>query len=631
MDLIYADDTRKDIGVLASYSLDMAYGADEQDFSCSVDRNDHCCLKGYFIYVENEEYGGIVDAIQVTTDKDEIVYKGRTWHGILEGKVISPDPGQDYLILNGEANEVLQEIIDRIELSGIFAASTEDSGITITGYQMERYCYGYSGILKMLKEYDAKLRIRWNNGTIVLSAEPRYDYSQDEEFDNSQVDFRLQKNFRPVNHMICLGQGDLRERAVIHIFTDENGGIQPFLKPGILNPVKDQDYVLDESNKVMTDQDEVVEVYDASNAEITTNYVLLSSKPADWDTNCTSYFTYEPKIEEIEGEFVDVGGSFNAVEMVDVGYILQKKQPYDWQEGFPEYFTYNSSTDKYSSVSGTTTYSLLTNKPGNWDVDYEEYYKLQEGNYVKVTGVSNTVYRKQASRPADWATNYGDYYDLYNDGTQIEYRGVSGVTYYTYDRQTSIPSDWTENFGNYYRPATAKELKKNKTKKWYNVTRTKKNAVPAWAPKKYYTKHSHEKAPAWNDEARYTKIDSTLPPTWAANTFYQQIGHSAPTWSAGTYYSETDLQIPPTFIQGKYYRQYFDRLAVMVAEAIEKLAEYHASDELAIDLEETEQVYDVGDIVGTTEQVTGLEATQEVVKKIIKIQNDDIIISYEVQ
>ena len=68
----------------------------------------------------------------------------------------------------------------------------------------------------------------------------------------------------------------------------------------------------------------------------------------------------------------------------------------------------------------------------------------------------------------------------------------------------------------------------------------------------------------------------------------------------------------------------------MVAGAIERLKEYSASDELGIDLGETDQVYDVGDIVGTREEVTGMEAIQEVVKKIIRITNDDITIRYEV-
>ena len=630
MDLIYADETRKDLGVLNSYSLDMAYGSDENDFTCSVDRRDHCCSEGYFIYVEDEEYGGIVDSIRVDTESDEIRYIGRTWHGILEKKAICPDPGDDFLVLAGEANEVLQEIIDRIGLSSLFIASSEDSGIQIVAYQMDRYCYAYSGIKKMLKEFYAKLRIRWSNGMIVLSAEPRYDYSQDEEFDTSQVDFALQKNFRPVNHMICLGQGDLKERAVIHIFTDRYGGVQPYLLNPNVDPVKDADYILDESQKVMTDQDEVVETYDVPNAEITTNYVPLSSKPSDWSTNCEAYFQYEPKIEVIDGEEVDVGGSYKEAAMVDVGYLLQKKQPYDWTENFASYFTYNSSTGRYTSVSGTTVYQLLSSKPGNWSADYAEYYYKDGSTYKSVEGVTNTKYTKQKKQPSDWKKNYGEYYILYNDGTHSEYRNVDGITYYTYDRQTSKPSDWNTEYGSYFRPATAKELKKNKNKKWYNVEKTKKNKVPTWKAKKYYTRHSHEKAPAWSGVAKYTKTETVVAPTWAANKYYIQKGNSAPTWAANTYYSQTDLKVAPAWVAGKYFKQYFDRYAVMVSDALQKLAEYHASDELGIDLEETEQTYDVGDIVGTVENVTGLDAIQEVVKKIIKIQNDDIVISYEV-
>ena len=153
-----------------AYTLDMAYGADENDFECTIDRDAHCCEKGYYLYVEGEEYGGIIDRIRVNTEKDEIIYKGRTWHGVLEGKVICPDPGLDYLVLNGEANEVLQEIIDRIGLSDLFVASSEDSGINIVSYEMNRYIKGYTGIKKMLKEFGGKLRIRWVDGMVELSA-----------------------------------------------------------------------------------------------------------------------------------------------------------------------------------------------------------------------------------------------------------------------------------------------------------------------------------------------------------------------------------------------------------------------------------------------------------------------------
>ncbi|MCM1545053.1 MAG: siphovirus ReqiPepy6 Gp37-like family protein, partial [Ruminococcus sp.] len=224
MDLIYADSSREDIGILNEYSFDMAYGSDENNFECTIDRNEHCCHEGYFLYVENEEYGGIIDEIKVDTNKEEITYIGRTWHGILESKVICPDEGQDYAVFDGEANTVLRQIVDMLNLSSLFVVSSEISCIEISGYQMDRYITGYSGIMKMLKAFDAKLYIRWSNGMVELSATERYDYSQDEEFDASQVDFIIKKNFNPVNHIICLGQGNLKDRAVIHVFTDENGG-----------------------------------------------------------------------------------------------------------------------------------------------------------------------------------------------------------------------------------------------------------------------------------------------------------------------------------------------------------------------------------------------------------------------
>ena len=106
MDLIYADENRIDQGVMDAYELDMAYGSDENNFTCTIDRGSHCCTEGFFLYVEGEEYGGIVDKVKVNTEKDEITYSGRTWHGILEKKIICPEDGQDYAVFDGEANKV---------------------------------------------------------------------------------------------------------------------------------------------------------------------------------------------------------------------------------------------------------------------------------------------------------------------------------------------------------------------------------------------------------------------------------------------------------------------------------------------------------------------------------------------
>ena len=55
MDLIYMNESREDVNVLHEYNLDLAFGADENDFECTLDCEQHCCQEGYFLYFENTE------------------------------------------------------------------------------------------------------------------------------------------------------------------------------------------------------------------------------------------------------------------------------------------------------------------------------------------------------------------------------------------------------------------------------------------------------------------------------------------------------------------------------------------------------------------------------------------------
>lgn len=606
MDLIYADENRIDQGVMDAYELDMAYGSDENNFTCTIDRGSHCCTEGFFLYVEGEEYGGIVDKVKVNTEKDEITYSGRTWHGILEKKIICPEDGQDYAVFDGEANKVLQTIIDRIDLGDLFEASTEDTGIQIQAFQMDRYIDAYTGICKMLKDADAKLNIIWKNKKVVLSAQLRQDYSQDEEFNTAQVDFTIEKNYRPVNHIICLGQGDLKNRAVIHLFCDENGGIQPYATKDI--PLQDSDYIMGTSRKVMDGEDEVVEILDYPNAEITENYILLNTQPSDWKKNSTAYF------------FQDDKDKFKEVEEVEVGYKLQKIQPYDWAVNFSEYYVKSGNT--YKNVEGQTVMQLQTSQPSDWGTKYEDYFTKNGSSYPSVKGVEKTTYRKQAKKPSDWSKNYKNYFEFYSDGVTSKYQNVSGITKYRYVLQTRKPTDWADSCTSYY--------KKKKKGGYENVSKTKKKKAPAWRAKTYYTRISYEVPPAWKANHYYTEVNTVSAPAWSANKYYTQNDNVAPAWSQNKYYSETDETVAPAWTANKYFKMVTDQYAVMVQSAVERIEEAHQADDMKIALEETEQVYDVGDIVGTSEETTGITAVQEVCKKIIKINNDDVTITYEV-
>ncbi len=216
---------KEDVGVLSDYTFDLAFGHDENDFECKIVSSSHCCEAGFFLYYEGTEYGGIIDSVKVDTDKGEITYSGRTWHGILNSKVLEPDTGADYLVCNGEANVVLGFLLERMGLADLFQASADDSGISVANYSMHRYIAGYDGIKKMLKASGAKLHISFKDGFGVLSAEPFVDYSKDDQFDTNQIDFVVKKNSHPINHVICLGKGDLAEREVIHVYADLNGNI----------------------------------------------------------------------------------------------------------------------------------------------------------------------------------------------------------------------------------------------------------------------------------------------------------------------------------------------------------------------------------------------------------------------
>ena len=392
--------------------------------------------------------------------------------------------------------------------------------------------------------------------------------------------------------------------------------------------MKDSDYIRNTSKQVLFGADEVAEVLDYPGAETVTNYVKLTSQPSDWASNCESYFTRK----DPEAGSDEETEKYEAVSKLDVGYVLQTSKPSDWDTKYSKYYT--RSGNNYNPVSATTVYNLLTQKPSDWNTKYENYYRKNGNNYAQLQGVSEEVYTVLNKAPADWAKKYNTYYYLYTDGVLTEWKTVDGVGYYRYKLQTQKPTDWDTNYSNYFRKYTAAELKKLKTKKQYVQLQSRDDGtVPKWGTKRYYTRYDLQKAPAWsaNPKPKYIHTTEVNPPTWATNTYYSKDETAPPTWQANTYYTLSTDKVAPKWSANKYYREVKDRYATMVAEGIERLAEAWQTDSMGIALEETDVVYDIGDIVGVLEPKTGISTIQEVVKKIIKIDNDDVKIEYEVK
>ena len=224
MDLIFTNAQRTDKGVLSTHSFDLSYGASENNFELTIGANEPMLESESCIYIEGTEYGGFVGGIKSSTYGETITYKGRTWHGILNSKVIQPDTGKDYLVVSGDANEVLSFLISRLGLSELFVADEKSSGVNISSYKFHRYCKGYDGIVDMLADNGGKLKIAWKDRAVYLSAEPIADYTES-PLDGDIATLTVEQNKDKVNHLICLGKGDLAAREVIHLYVDQFGRI----------------------------------------------------------------------------------------------------------------------------------------------------------------------------------------------------------------------------------------------------------------------------------------------------------------------------------------------------------------------------------------------------------------------
>lgn len=224
MDLIYTNAKRADQGVLTAYAFDLSFGASENDFEMTLGADEPTLEFGAFAYIEGTEYGGIVDGIKTSTNGETVTYGGRTWHGIMNSKVIQPDSGEDYLVVSGDAHSVLSMLIARLGLEALFVAVEANPNINISRYQFHRYCKGYDGIRDMLAANGAKLKIEWKDRAVFLSAVPIEDYTE-APIDGDIATLTVEQHKHKVNHLICLGKGDLAQREVIHLYVDQSGKI----------------------------------------------------------------------------------------------------------------------------------------------------------------------------------------------------------------------------------------------------------------------------------------------------------------------------------------------------------------------------------------------------------------------
>lgn len=218
MDLIVTDTNGTPSGSYASWTLDLAYGSGENDFDLRCPAR---LQLGCRWWVDGTGWGGIVDDVKtsVTGGEGELTYHGRDWHGLLASKILEPDKGKDYLTMSGTIGTLLRTVISRIGLQDIITV-TEGTSKTAR-WQFDRYCDAWSGLSKMLRASGLRLRITAAQNGVTVDAPPIT--AAGDLIDSDLIDFDATLASHPINHLICLGKGELKDRIVVHWYADQKG------------------------------------------------------------------------------------------------------------------------------------------------------------------------------------------------------------------------------------------------------------------------------------------------------------------------------------------------------------------------------------------------------------------------
>lgn len=226
--------------------LDLAYGDDENSFDLILPSSMKMSAGDRWV-VDGTPWGGIVDTIttESTDGSTTVTYSGRSLQGVLVGKILAPDSGEDYLTVSGQLADVMSALVSRIGLQSLFRVELGVAG-TIGDYRFERYVDAYAGLSSMLKTMGKRLTLTCDGDMVSLGASDIREW--DGTVDSELMDFTASREYRRTNHLIGVGEGELKNRAVSEWFADEDGNVS--------------------RTQTQFGVDEVTEIYDYTNADV---------------------------------------------------------------------------------------------------------------------------------------------------------------------------------------------------------------------------------------------------------------------------------------------------------------------------------------------------------------------------
>lgn len=318
MDLMLIDKNRKLQGAVSFYAIDVSEGLETNRFTVMVPSDVVPIVQGSFFDLLGTEYGGVVRDVSSRHEglQHWRVYEGDTWGGILNRHVVKPPSGQDHYKLQGEANDELQRLIDTLGIGDLFVAEDANSGITVNASM--RYVYAFDALRDALFDQSARLKKRYDYELrkVVLSAVPleqRPPLSDDEH----QITVT---HYTPVNHLVCLGEGEMQQRIVVDLYADADGVIS--------------------KTPTFTGIDEVAQLYDYSSADAETleadgrktlaEQQVFSSIEAAFPEDLGDVYALDESLralDTLDGSIVTVRIAKKIITVDDLGLINVQYEP----------------------------------------------------------------------------------------------------------------------------------------------------------------------------------------------------------------------------------------------------------------------------------------------------------------
>lgn len=249
VDVILADARLTPRACCTGCTLDWAAGSSENDFELTLGGTTSVVPeRGWYFWIDGSNVGGrIVDQRSTVTGQSSTrTWIGIAWQGMLADKILQPDTGKDYLVVSGTVSSVLATLVRRVGLDGVFTVRAGDKDPT-QNYQFQnpRYVDAYTGLAAMLQSCGLRLDFAAIDNKIIMSARSIAHYT--DSVDSDLINFTAETNHRIVNHLIGLGQQELKNRLISHWYADENGTVS--------------------RTQTLKGVDEITEIYDYSCAD----------------------------------------------------------------------------------------------------------------------------------------------------------------------------------------------------------------------------------------------------------------------------------------------------------------------------------------------------------------------------